>query len=327
MTNQFFVYPITGNKNPYISNLITSLCKHYNHMTPNKWENRLPPVIALFRASFKSDIFIINWLESVAFSKFSLFQTLVAVLSVWIIIIRGKRIVWIFHNIIPHEGINRKSLAVRSLLFKESSLIVAHSKEAYEYVIQRTRCQTVYKSHPVMMPKIEKHIVIDEDYDVLYWGDIYEYKGVDRFVEMLNERGSKLRVKIIGRCKDENLKTKIIKNCNNYISYDEEFADYALISAYISKSKYIVFPYVGNSISSSGVLIDTLMLGGNIVGPEKGAFKDLGCMGLCLTYNNLDHLFAILHSNSSVDKTKIDQFLKENSWEYFSDYLYNILTR
>jgi len=48
----------------------------------------------------------------------------------------------------------------------------------------------------------------------------------------------------------------------------------------IAKSILVLFTFSKVSILSSGILIDSLGYGANIVGPKVGAFKDLSIDGI-----------------------------------------------
>ena len=135
---------------------------------------------------------------------------------------------------------------------------------------------------------------------------------------------------IIGTCKDVALSTAIEENCNDLIMYENRRIGFSELKAAITKSRYVLFPYIGSSVSSSGALIDTICLGGVPVGPNKGAFKDLEREGVCLTYKNDDEMMDILLSEQSFINEFVRQdFIKNNSWQSFAqkinDKILNVL--
>ena len=92
-------------------------------------------------------------------------------------------------------------------------------------------------------------------------------------------------------------------------------------------SKYVLFPYTGDCVSSSGALIDTIALGGCPIGPNKGAFKDLAEEGVCTVYQDYDELFSILGKPSHFNNSKMTEFSARNSWDAFADILYKNLQK
>ena len=97
------------------------------------------------------------------------------------------------------------------------------------------------------------------------------------------------------------------------------------LAGYIAKSKFVIFPYIGDSISSSGVLMNTIMMGGNPVGPNRGAFKDLSEEGVCFVYDNYDEMYEILISDVYISDEKKTDFIKKNSWNAFGAYMSTVI--
>ena len=154
------------------------------------------------------------------------------------------------------------------------------------------------------------------------WGAIYDYKGVYEFISQPNILNSKIKIFIMGIAKDNGLSEKIKSCCNDHIFFDERRADFDEIAAYCKASQYVLFPYVGESVSSSGALIDSLVFGGTPVGPNRGSFQDLASVGMCFTYNNYDELLKILLSKSTIDNCQREKFINNNSWEKFADFIH-----
>ncbi len=131
-------------------------------------------------------------------------------------------------------------------------------------------------------------------------------------------RQSELKIFIVGKCKDLQLSEQLITCCNSNIRYENRRAGYAEIKALMSKAKYVLFPYLSGSVSSSGALIDTIVLGGTPVGPNLGAFKDLAEEGVCLVYDDYAGLLDILSGNRTIDDLKRKDFIAQNTWDSFA---------
>jgi len=130
---------------------------------------------------------------------------------------------------------------------------------------------------------------------------------------------------LIGGCKDQNLDAKIRDVATDNVVYENRKADFNEIAAQCKKAKYVIFPYIGDSISSSGVLMDTLLMGGTPVGPNRGAFADLAAEGCCITYNNIDEVFCYPTDDNNckrLDEKRIESFIENNSWSAFGSWIY-----
>ena len=73
--------------------------------------------------------------------------------------------------------------------------------------------------------------------------------------------------------------------------------------------------------------MDTLRYSPLIIGPDFGAFKDLGMDGLILTYTDYTHLKTLLNSHlqDKPDVEKIHKFIADNSWSNFGNAVYNFI--
>jgi hypothetical protein len=76
-------------------------------------------------------------------------------------------------------------------------------------------------------------------------------------------------------------------------SFENNRASFEEIAWYCTHCHYVLFPYLRGSISSSGLLIDTVAMGGTPIGPALGAFKDLSDEGVCLIYNSIQEMVSI----------------------------------
>ena len=134
---------------------------------------------------------------------------------------------------------------------------------------------------------------------------------------------------IIGYCADKTLKEKIKIHCSESVIFENRRADYNEIAARCKKSKFVLFPYIGDSISSSGALMDTIQMGGTPIGPNRGAFADLAKVGCCITYDKIEEVFDLVCSTNINDKIltneKRDVFIRNNSWSSFASWLFDTI--
>ena len=315
-------FPKGTSLNPYCDNYIESIGKLFSIVsTPT---HLLPKGLNLLRGSFRADVYILNWIEAVVHLRYGTINALLAILALYIIHLRKKKIIWMFHNVHPHGGETYLSNVIQKLLFSWSNMIVSHSREASDYAKQFAKCPVYYRPHPFKSRVYSEYHGNIIDCDLFIWGDIYPYKGVVEFLSNPTIRNSNTKVYILGRCLNEKL-TRQIENCiTSNVIFDNRRADYDEIAAQCKASKYVLFPYIGNSISSSGVLMDTLQMGGIPIGPDKGAFKDLKEAGCCITYDNIEDVVGyVQNENREIFEVNVNNFININTWEEFGNWVYN----
>ncbi|SHK26615.1 hypothetical protein [Fibrobacter sp. UWB12] len=314
--------PREGYINPYCLNYKKSLSKYFDVEEQDNCVTRMK-ALTLFKFSWLSDVFVLNWIENATKWRFGIIQFVLVILSLCIIKIRKKKIVWMLHNLQPHEGVDYGSRFTMNFLYKYANLIVSHSNDAALVAREKAHCRVEYICHPIT--SIEKVSYEGRLFpcDILIWGSILPYKGVAEFLQVFREKKCSLNVVVLGKCSSESLNSQLLSLVGNNIVYENRFADFSEIHAYIQNSKYVLFPYIGDCVSSSGALIDSIAMGGLPVGPRKGAFRDLEKEGVCVTYSDYEELFNILQSNHP--QNNVVEFLKNNSWENFSAVLKQLL--
>jgi len=270
---------------------------------------------ALLRNSFKADVAVLSFVENIAFHRLAALQTCIALVALNIMRLRKCRIVFIFHNPSPHQGGNALSRVLTDRLFRFADLVVAHSSNtaciARERVVEH---KVLYFPHPCEAPLVAP---AGERTDVLIWGTVLPYKGVEEFVSDGAVRASGLKIKVLGACPDPALAGRIHGLENDNIRFEQRRAEMDEIAASVAGSRFVLFPYLPGSISGSGTLVDTLRFGGNPVGPDVGAFRELAERGLCKVYHSTEELLEILRSGWVADNEKVAGYLSANSWPAF----------
>lgn len=308
--------------NPYSSNFKEAL-SHYFDVIEKDYKHKGLARISFIQKAFLADVYVLNWVESIGKGIKNLPLFLASYLGVLIILIRRKKIIWMFHNIHPHSGENYYSRTIQSLLYNHSTAIVSHSKEAMTYAKSRAKCRVDYVCHPVT--RFTHGKVANRNCDILIWGAILPYKGIAEFVSLPEIQASPLDIRIIGKCKDSDLEKKISSFCNEHISFENRFADIDELSELCKSSKFVLFPYLSESVSSSGALIDTVAMGGTPVGPCVGAFKDLEYEGVCFTYKDKASMLRLLQENITINDKARNLFIDNNSWEALGKRIFNIV--
>lgn len=313
--------------NPYTNNFMQSLGEKVHVMNKDTYANIA--IVDLLKYLFKMDTIILNWIENIEHRKFGKLQFLVFKLAFKILQLRNVQTVWVFHNMHPHQGETTISRHLYSSLFRTSDLIVTHSKKAEFYIKERTKAKVLFKHHPNHCDLVEEVEPVSKNmnkaikYDILIWGAIEPYKGILEFMSFLKSTPAfyDLKIKIIGRCSNKTYVNKIASFVGSNVEFEDRSASFYELKKLIQLSKFVVFPYQSNSVSSSGALFDTLCFEGNCVGPNTGSFSDLAKENLCHVFESYDELLEIILNKESIDKKEIRQFVQSNTWAKFSEEL------
>lgn len=202
-------------------------------------------------------------------------------------------------------------------------MIVSHSQEAAEYARKHAKCMVEYRCHPIEPINVDAWTTIIDPFDVFMWGSILPYKGVLEFVSIPKIQSSNLRIKIIGSCKDKTIDYQLSSCINEHIVYENRRADFAEIAANCKAARFVLFPYIGDCVGSSGALVDTIVLGGTPLGPNIGAFKDFAEDGICITYTDYENLMEMLTTSSEAAIRDTDSFIKSNTWDQMGKFIYD----
>lgn len=385
MKRRIYVSPSANRKsgypNRYFVVLKENLAEYFDVLDSGN-EPYLTQGWALLKHSFKADIFLLSFVETIAFHKLAFIQYLMVRLSFLVMRLRRGRIVFIFHNPRPHKGENWMSRSLTRMQLTQSCLVVSHSCETAAFaraLLSEYGCspdKVRYICHPIVdtsasvggvsgcasvgagssasaaagassfgtsaagLAAVSASATPSDE--VLIWGNILPYKGVLEFVSSPAVRAAGLNVRIVGRCKDASLASAIEKavgQCDagqsaegstsadgsdylhrTRIVFENRAADFEELAVLIRSSRHVLFPYLPGSVSSSGVLMDTLSMGGNPVGPAIGAFADLARENVCDVYGSEAEMIEILKSDRCVNPETLKDFISRNSWQAYAKF-------
>lgn len=310
--------------NPYLQNFIRSVSGKIIFLNEKKPTNK-----GIFNLVFylhKIDYLFLNWIEDLPDKKFGFLQFLFFYLILIFKKPLGVKIVWTLHNKISHSPKNRitKKMLFFSLL-KRSDIILTHAREGTELVEQLyplSSKKVFYFPHPII-PLSDKKIVTPKKYDILIWGSIAPYKGIQDFLGFLTKEGqeARFRLLVVGKAVSDSFYKQLKKYENDHIIIRNEFVTKEELATLINESKIVLFTYSGESVLSSGALIDSIAHYACIVGPNVGAFKEMAEIGIISAFNDFDELLDILNDFDSdpciTRDERISDFIKNHTWEKF----------
>lgn len=91
----------------------------------------------------------------------------------------------------------------------------------------------------------------------------------------------------------------------------------------IRRAKVVLFTHKSRSVLSSGILMDTISVGGTVLVPHISAFKDMKEENLIHSYNGYNQLFykldSIIAEDENIDFSLKSKFASNNSWSSFAN--------
>lgn len=329
-----YIYPltsrlITGVYNPYLDNFMdstASFIKYINKNHPSSWG-----IFNLLRFITQIDALFLNWPENIPEKKGGIIQSFFLLILLRLKKMLKIRVVWTLHNKVSHSS---DKLFFKTKLFyallKRSDLIITHSKEGVifaESIIPGSSAKLFYFPHPVV-PK-QNYSCNSKKYDILIWGTIAPYKGIDHFLAYFMDKGlhKKYRVLIVGKILPNDFYQIIKKYESPGIFIDNRYIANEELGELIALSHIVLFTYSSKSVLSSGALIDSISYKASVIGPNVGAFSELGNMGIIKTFDDFEELPDIIDktifAGSIADSEKLNNFIYSHTWEKFSLSLHN----
>lgn len=314
--------------NPYIIDFNKALEENVQLINSGVYTNAA--TIDLLKKVFVADVYIFNWIENTPYKNHGLIQSLVFLFLIFPILkLRGVKIAWVFHNFNSHQGTSKLSNYIKDLMLKKSDIIITHSGEAAKYLetVTSKKTKICFFNHPIKKRNVSS-TECEKQYDFLIWGSIEPYKGIVDYLKYLNETKDQTpQIKIVGKCKDVNYAKQIESLLTPNISFENRIVSFEELEVLIKQSRFVLFPYLTESVSSSGALIDTISYGGTPIGPHRGAFADLMKEGICYTYNEYTDIDSLINKNNSVSIKNISEFVDNNTWSAFAKNIKSICER
>lgn len=330
----FSPQPIAQKKNEFIDHFFDTLARKANVV--NYGKKALSRSADYFRYFFSADAMILNWPEDILHLKFGIVQLFSSFFILSLFKLKGGTIIWVCHNKESHKKQYKWLRKISRSFFKKiSDIIIVLSKDALDH-FSAIKQKVFFLNHPVYLsPELSNGASDKASTNVLIWGNINPYKGLDEFIESYRMHKCSFSVKIIGSADKiyfENIKEKTkglpIEVIDKFLSKEElihQFAD----------TNIILLPYKDSDTFSSGALIHSLCSGKIIIGPAIGNFLDLSNMGACLVYDNFANLFNLInslltnehfyHEQLSEARKSIRKYYNLNTWDNFIDELLQII--
>ncbi len=333
-----YLYPVTARYeseivNPYMDDFQKNLGREFNFLNINKPSST--GILDLIKYYFKVKYIFLHWPENIPDRKYGFVQGLFLLFVLVFSRVINKKVVWTMHNRVSNVKTN---LFFKKVLFKNlirySSNIITHASDGFkiaEKVSVKAARKVLVVPHPVKIRENGPAPETNKEHDILIWGTIVEYKGIDKFLEFLNDTGKidEYKLFIAGKVLEDSYYEKIKKLLGKSTKLVNEYLDKDELIKIAEKSSVVLFPYNKEGVLSSGVLMDSLSWRSTILGPDTGAFHDCAEQKVIFSYSDFNDLLKklekILDGGLKIDKKVLRTFLEENTWEKFTREILNFL--
>lgn len=193
-----------------------------------------------------------------------------------------KKLIITFHNAKPHT-FNKKFFIPNFIINKiVSKIIFVSSYVQNEFILTYGKPKKYYLvNHGIFPQNISDEVLTDKKREIIFWGNIKPYKGVDVFKSLIKSKAlNSFKFSIYGKWDSSlnYLKNELSKEClivNKYLSEEE-------LLKLLKKDCIFIIPY--ENASQSGILYS--LLGANRVFIST----DRGDNGFFLKKYNLENL-------------------------------------
>ena len=268
-------YPSAGTANPYLDGMATGL--HLHKIEMHVLNMGLIQLFALCCNS-QAAILHLHWVHGPVIGP-GILRTTVRLMLFWaslfVWLLRGKKIVWTVHNLLNHERCRPwLDRANSKFVAKLSSVVLVHGDAAVPIVrdmfsISETKLRVIHHgnyAHVLQASPIMDH----KQRRFLFFGMIRPYKGVLELVRTFSSLSGCARLYIAGQVIDSGLQRELedLVDMDDRVTIDPNFISNDELKCLLSWCDVIVLPF--RDILTSGSLLMALTAGRPVVIPRAG---------------------------------------------------------
>jgi beta-1,4-mannosyltransferase len=336
---QIAMYPYA--ENPYQVLLVRALeGQNCNILKLQRNNNRLPvQLLSQFR---KAGVVHLHWIDHlydartrlVAMARTAVFFAMLLVLR-----IRGTRIIYTLHNLVPHRTKRpRFHRIVQGLIIELADATIVHSQAALNvarktfgqgrkfHVIPHGRCEGFYPDE-VSRSQARAQLKIPDDAKVaLFLGGMGKYKGVQALLESAEELARRNVLLVLAGDTSELEKSAwdlLRRPSQKNVLLHEGFVPDSHIQYFMRSADCLVLPYVESFTSGLAFLGLSFRL--PIVGTNATAFDEMIDLELCLPCHPDDptSVAETIDRVCAWDRAKFEErcsrFLETCEWDKIAD--------
>jgi glycosyltransferase involved in cell wall biosynthesis len=255
------------------------------------------------------------------------------------------KIAGIFHNVEPHERFPFQQQLTRMLIHETDIPVVLSCQTENEFRKFTGGRDPVKLFHPVYDQQLpvddrstirSRHGIDENDFVLLFFGLIREYKGLDILIEALNTISmseKRLRLLIVGEFYTDtvSLTDRISSENKDQIHIYNRFVSDLEAAEFLSISDTMVLPY--RSASQSGVMSDAIFFDLPVIASELAGLTEHiehGRHGYIVPVGDVMALITAIqrisrHTDLPAMRNHIKELKNKLSWDRFSGELLNVL--
>ena len=269
----FYPYDQAANQNCYIKNMkdiLLEFCSLY------PFSHGIETLHSMLHSRF---IFL-NWFENELTIEDRFILLLARMLH--------KKIIWTFHNALPHEGESRQDRKSLYFMCRISTdiILLSHASRWELSLLVREKKGILKKAFYIphvnycdnyMLSKSNASYSIREPFTFLYFGNIRPYKNLELLIHTFHKLFDKNAVLLIaGNPMDAQYAKKIKSLCkdNEQIRLDFQYIPDSKVFDYMQKADVLVLPYNKRSSMNSGAMIAAFSCRKPVIVPDIAMARD-----------------------------------------------------
>jgi glycosyltransferase involved in cell wall biosynthesis len=240
---------------------------------------------------------------------------------------KGIKVIYLCHNVTDHEE-NFIKRQISKMAIKVADGYILHSyEEAGKLKKIKPRANILRRVHPIYthFPTPDRRLKKRGRLDVLYFGLIRPYKGVNVLVDAMGKLNDpKVHLSIVGEVwgakNKEELIESIAKSKNASIDYNFEYVSEELAAEYFDRADVVVLPYL--SATGSGVVTLAYHYGKPVIATAVGGLPDVvvdGKTGWLISPKAPVELARTIagidRKDAQAMRPHIKAYCQENSWD------------
>lgn len=168
--------------------------------------------------------------------------------------IKNYKIVTMVHDIKPHLGRKRIDHEIaKKLYIKFSDVLIVHGKYAKKNFKINKKCYSINHGDYSFFLNYSKDKLKEENYTILFFGWIEDYKGLEYLIKSINDISTKkpeIKLIIAGSGDFEKYR-HLIKNNENFEIHNRFIPDEE-VPSFFQRAKLVVLPYI--ECTQSGII-------------------------------------------------------------------------